>query len=136
MDSPEKEYLYINYFMEQTINESTLNECKKELKDKLSGKWSVISETYLDWFAEKKAKSDEDLTRECNRTADELKKTLEYWRHRYFFTKDEFIANMKYSKLGFRELKEISEAAQKLSEEKKDAFIADLQRQIEEAENA
>jgi len=117
------------------FQDRTLRECKEGLKTKVTGKVREFSDAYLDWFAENKAKSDDDLERECKRSPEALKKTLEYWGQKHVFTKEEFIANFAYSRLGYRELKEISEAARELSRQKKEAYIAELDRLKAEAEN-
>ena len=121
--------------MKTNINADTLRECKKDLKAKVSGKLNGNCEAYVDWFAEKKANSEDELRSECNRSPEALKKSLEYWSAKHVFTKEEFIENMGYSRLGYRELKEISEAAKELSKQKKEAYIAELDRLKEEAEN-
>ena len=121
--------------MIEKIQERTLRECKEGLKTKVTGKVREVSDAYLDWFAKNKAKNDDDLERECNRSPEALKKTLEYWSQKHVFTKEEFIANFVYSGLGYRELKEISEAARELSKQKKADYIAELDRLKAEAEN-
>ena len=120
--------------MLKDISLDTLRECKEDLKRMVSGKVRDFSDAYLDWFAEKKAKSDDDLRRECNRSPEALKKTLEYWSQKHVFTKEDFIANFVYSGLGYKDLKDISEAARELSRQKKEAYIAELDRLKAEAE--
>lgn len=121
--------------MEQAINESTLNECKKELTAKVSGRLKVNCEVYVDWFVKHRAKSEDELRNECNRSPEALKKTLEYWSGRHVFTQEDFIENLSYSGFDYKELKEISEAAKELSKQKKEAYIAELDRLKKEAEN-
>lgn len=117
------------------IKPDTLCECKKDLKAKVSGRLKGNCEAYVDWFVKNKAKSEDELRNECNRSPEALKKTLEYWSGKHVFTQKEFIENLSYSGLGYKELKEISEAAKKLSQQKKEAYIAELDRLKKEAEN-
>ena len=116
------------------INESTLRECKKDLKAKVNGRLKVNCEAYVDWFAEKKANSEDELRSVCNRTPEALKKSLEYWSAKHVFTKEDFIENLSYSGFDYKKLKEISEAAKELSKQKREAYIAELDRLRKEAE--
>ena len=116
------------------INESTLRECKKDLKAKVNGRLKVNCEAYVDWFVKNKAKSEDELRDECNRSGESLKKTLEYWSGKHVFTQEEFIENLSYSGFDYKKLKEISEAAKELSKQKREAYIAELDRLRKEAE--
>ena len=117
------------------IKQDTLRECKKELTAKVSGRLKVNCEVYVDWFVKHRAKSEDELRNECNRSPEALKKTLEYWSGRHVFTQEDFIENLSYSGFDYKELKEISEAAKELSKQKKEAYIAELDRLKKEAEN-
>ena len=116
------------------ISTDTLCECKKELTAKVSGRLKGVCEAYVDWFAEKKANSDDELRSVCNRTPEALKKSLEYWSAKHVFTKKNFIENLSYSGFDYKELKEISEAAKELSKQQREAYIAELDRLKKEAE--
>ena len=118
------------------ISNEAKTACLGLLMEKFEGKsnYLAIIPAYVDWFASKKAKSDEDLTLICKDSEEKLSKALDYWKSKHILKKSAILEVLSVSPLSYNDLLEISEKARELSKAKVNERKAELERIRQEAE--
>ena len=107
---------------------------KKQVAETLKNKKSYqnISGLFIDWFCDKKAKSESDLAEFGRHSESELMKSIDYWKSKHIFTEEQFIENLKYSNLSATSLANIVKAANEIADAKTEDEISKLEAQLEE----
>lgn len=115
---------------------SNIETVKKQVAETLKNRKSYqnISGLFIDWFADKKAKSENDLAEFGRHSEAELMKSIDYWKSKHIFTEEQFIENLRYSNLSATSLANIVKAANEIADAKTEAEITKLKAQLEELE--
>ena len=102
---------------------------KKQVAETLKNKKSYqnISGLFIDWFCDKKAKSESDLAEFGRHSESELMKSIDYWKSKHIFTEEQFIENLKYSNLSATSLANIVKAANEIADAKTEDEISKLE---------
>lgn len=109
---------------------------KKQVSETLKNRKSYqnISGLFIDWFADKKAKSESELAELGRHSEAELMKKIDYWKSKHILSEEQLIENLRYSNLSATSLANIVKAANEIADAKTEAEITKLKAQLEELE--